>query len=412
MKILYLVHQFFPQYQAGTEKFVINAASMAQQNGHKVKIITYDFGDVAECTSDIFEVRAKEFSYKGLPVFAYQYKDEPLGLHYALDKNFGVQFAKYILKKEKPDLIHVGHLMRVFPIIFAAIDLEIPYIQTLTDFHLLCPKIMLMPTSDTLCAGPEGGEACKRFCSELPETYIKNRLALSTGILQHASAVVAPSTFVAEIFQREVPGINVIVNNHGLRQDNLIPQEKVYSKDDEVRFGFIGNLAVHKGAHHLIKVFSEMNHPKAKLLVYGSGEPEFVNKLKQLAGDSKVEFKGSFPADTLPEVLQNVDVFVNPALWYETYSFVNHEALSSEIPVICTRLGGMYEKIVEGKNGFTYPAGDGEALKDLMLRLADDPSHLNEMKKYIRMETLIPTIEQEACRYQKIMHNAVPYNSM
>lgn len=402
MKILYLIHQFFPQFQAGTEKFVFNTALMAQQAGHIVKVVTYDCEEGADFTSDIFEVYSKQFSYRGIPVLAFQYKNEPPVLHYAMDETLGVQFAKYILEREAPDLIHVGHLMRVFPIVLAAIELGIPYVLTLTDFHLLCPKIVLMPTHDTLCTGPEGGEACARFCSELPTSYIKQRLALSTKILQNAKKLIAPSKFVADVFQREIPGIKVIVNNHGVRQNNLRPKDKVYENGDEISFGFIGNLAVHKGAHVLIKTFSEMNHPRARLLIYGTGKPEFAKKLHQLAGDCKVEFNGSFNADSLPDVLGEIDVFVNPALWYETYSYVNHEALSSEIPVICTKLGGMHEKIVEGKNGFTYPAGDSEALKEILSSLVETPDQLNAMKRYIRFETLIPTIEQEAYRYDQI----------
>ena len=45
MKILYLVHQFYPEFQSGTEKVVLNNAFMAQQIGNKVKIITYSFYD-------------------------------------------------------------------------------------------------------------------------------------------------------------------------------------------------------------------------------------------------------------------------------------------------------------------------------------------------------------------------------
>ncbi len=41
LKILYLVHQFYPEFQSGTEKVVLNNAFMAQQSGNKVKVITY-----------------------------------------------------------------------------------------------------------------------------------------------------------------------------------------------------------------------------------------------------------------------------------------------------------------------------------------------------------------------------------
>ena len=150
-----------------------------------------------------------------------------------------------------------------------------------------------------------------------------------------------------------------------------------------------------------------MNHPTARLLIYGTGEPEFVNNLRNMAKDRKIEFRGAFPANTLPEVMREIDVFVNPALWYETYSFVNQEALASEVPVVCSKLGGMYERIVEGKNGFTYSAGDSEELKKILMNLINSPAQLNQMREYIRFKTLIPVIEQEAYRYNHVYNMAV-----
>src|SRR5690606_25633420 len=108
--------------------------------------------------------------------------------------------------------------------------------------------------------------------------------------------------------------------------------------------------------------------------------------------------RGSFKPETLPDGLREIDIFVNPAFCYETYYFVNDEALSSEIPVICSKLGGMFEKIVEGKNGFTFRAGDGEALEQILSSVVESHSHLNGMNRLMRLETLIPTVEQEAYR--------------
>jgi hypothetical protein len=41
MKILYLVHQFYPDAYQGTEKFVLQLAQHCQAAGHEVKVITY-----------------------------------------------------------------------------------------------------------------------------------------------------------------------------------------------------------------------------------------------------------------------------------------------------------------------------------------------------------------------------------
>jgi len=43
MKIVYLVHQFYPEFYTGTEKFVLNLSGMVQKAGSRVKVITYSF---------------------------------------------------------------------------------------------------------------------------------------------------------------------------------------------------------------------------------------------------------------------------------------------------------------------------------------------------------------------------------
>ena len=53
MKILYVVHQFYPYYTAGTEKFTYQIASMMQKNGNKVKVVSYHVDDDMEPASSL-----------------------------------------------------------------------------------------------------------------------------------------------------------------------------------------------------------------------------------------------------------------------------------------------------------------------------------------------------------------------
>ncbi len=407
MKVVFLVHQFFPEFQAGTEKFVFNMAYMAQKNGNKVKVITYSLGDVSSFPYRSGGILYKEFHYQGVPVLAWRYEKEPGDLHYVIDPNVDLNFAHEILQQEKPDLIHAGHLMRVYPFILAARQLNIPYVLTITDFHLLCPKIILAPTPNTLCLGPEKGKSCSTLCSELPVPFIEDRLKLTTRIIRNASAIVAPSQFVAGIFEHEIDGIKVQINHHGIRQNNIHARGRIYKAEDSVRFGFIGNLAIHKGVHVLINAFKELSVNRASLSIYGSGEKAFVDKLQELADDDRISFKGSFTSEYLSEVLEQIDVLVAPSICYETYSFVVHEALASEIPVITSNLGGMAEQIEVGVNGFTFQAGDYHDLKIQMEQIVEDPTLLNKMRENIRIKTFVPKIEQEAYIYNRLYQTVI-----
>jgi glycosyltransferase involved in cell wall biosynthesis len=49
------------------------------------------------------------------------------------------------------------------------------------------------------------------------------------------------------------------------------------------------------------------------------------------------------------------------------------EAMSMQLPVVCTDAGGMNELICDGHDGFLVPVLDPAALADKLLLLASDP---------------------------------------
>ena len=401
MKILYALHQFYPEYQAGTEKFIYNIATMAQLNANKVKVVTYRLGEFSHNEKKSDGVSYEEYFYKSLPILAFKYDQQAFDINFATENPVGLSFARKILQREKPNLLHIGHLMRVFPFAQAALELEIPYILTLTDFFTICPLNTLAPTMGSLCNGPNGGEACARYCSKFTSQFIKERLDSTKRVLSGAKEIFVPSTFVANMIESEMNGIKVTVNNHGIRQSTIQPNYKTYDDHDSLKFASIGTLISHKGTHLAIQAFETLKTEHAELDIFGVGEKSYTDWLKSLARKSKVSFKGAFMAENLAKVLNDIDVLIVPSLVYETYSFVVHEALSAEIPVIVSDLGGMTEKVLHGENSYKFPAGNVDALRDIMQKILDKPSGLNRIKSNIRKSTLIPNIEQEYYVYQK-----------
>ncbi len=407
MKILYALHQYYPEYQAGTEKFVYNLASMTALNANKVKILTYRIGNFSHPTKNADGIRYEEYFHNKLPVVAFQYNEQVFDINFGFENEVGLLFARDFLRKEKPDLIHFGHMMRVFPFASAAIELDIPYVMTLTDFFMICPRNTLAPTPNSLCNGPHGGETCARYCPAFSKAYIQERLARANTVLRKAAKVYAPSTFVAQIIEAEIEGLKVEVNNHGLRQSQIKTNTTTFQEDSKLRFATIGTLAQHKGTHLAIQAFEKLNTPNASLTIHGSGKADYVNWLKRLAGKSQTQFLGAFASEKLAEILSEIDVLIVPSMVYETYSFVVHEALTSEVPVIVSNLGGMVEQIEDGENSFAFPAGDVQALSTIMQTLLDNPSILNRIKTQIRKTTLIPSIEQEAYQYGQFYKKCV-----
>lgn len=407
MKIFYLVHQFFPEFTTGTEKFVLNSALMAQKLGNRVKVITYSFYEDDYYDRKDHGILSKEFVYEGIPVLAIKYTNAPTDLNQSLHNNKLNTFANEILTKETPDVIHVGHSMRIHEFIWVAKELQIPYLITLTDFFLLCPRINLSPNSYSLCSGPHQGKMCKALCSDLDNEYLVNRLSDSKRLLLNSIRVVAPSHFVARIFNQELKSLQVDVVNHGIDFGHIKQNTRVNDPKDEIVFGYAGNIIFHKGVHVLVEAFCAIDNENIRLMIFGSGQEAYIESLQNIIeNDQRVEFKGSYDASELGDVFSSIDVLVTPSLCYETYSMVLHEALASNVPVIASDLGAMREEIKNDLNGFVFRAGDVEDLREKIEKVANHSVDLPTIKEKIQRNFIVPSIEQESYYYSKFYKDA------
>ena len=144
MKIVYLIHQFYPEFYTGTEKFILNLASMMQKAGNKVKVVSYSFYEDSFYDQTRGAILWKEFVYQGLPVLSLKHRQIPPDLNHTLGGTGLSEIARELIRREKPNIVHVGHPMRVSALVHALPTLRTPYIITLTDFFLACPKVILV----------------------------------------------------------------------------------------------------------------------------------------------------------------------------------------------------------------------------------------------------------------------------
>lgn len=408
LRVLYIVHQFFPEFRTGTERFVLNVASMIQKAGNFVKIVTYGFsgGETLERDEGLL---TKEYFYKSLSVIGVKHKDLPVNFHTACEDSRVYHFASRFLKEErKYNLIHVCHPMGLTSFTDAALESKIPYLLTLTDFWLICPRVVLKASSEILCDGPEGGEKCAILCREVPIEFIKRRLSMAKDILFAAKEVVSPSIFLASVFKKEFPNLKIRIIPHGIDYRSVKENQRIYRNGERITLGYCGSIQPRKGVHVLIKAFKHLNPENAELKLYGKWEKEnYLMYLKDLVGeDNRIILCGEYEAEEVGEVLNGIDVLIVPSLCYESYSFVIHEAFACNVPVIASNIGGLAEKVKESITGFTFRVGDHEDLAAKLRYVVEESSQLNEVKKRMR-EFLPPFMEEEAYLYERVYRETV-----
>jgi glycosyltransferase involved in cell wall biosynthesis len=68
------------------------------------------------------------------------------------------------------------------------------------------------------------------------------------------------------------------------------------------------------------------------------------------------------------ELMQGMDWIVVPSIWWENSPVVIEEALIAGRPIICSNIGGMAEKVEDGKFGVHFEVGNAADLSATIAR--------------------------------------------
>jgi glycosyltransferase involved in cell wall biosynthesis len=141
---------------------------------------------------------------------------------------------------------------------------------------------------------------------------------------------------------------------------------------------FVGNIALHKGAHHLIEAWRDVaGSRRARLDLFGAWAlPE---SFRPSAGENIVAH-GRMAYPVVRNAMRQASVLVLPSVC-DGFGMVVTEAMAQGLPVICSANAGASQLVEEGVNGFIAPAADPGKLGALITWCLDNPVQLHEMGK-------------------------------
>ena len=211
-------------------------------------------------------------------------------------------------------------------------------------------------------------------------------LKIVTPLLYKAKLIVIPSVFfkgkVMETFPN-IPIDKLFVSASGGVASSFFRKEKIKTKK-QFTLGYVSRIDRGKGWKLFVDSIRMLNKEKYHVMgkIVGTGFQE--NDLNNYIDESdNIEYIGALAHSKLPSFYSQLDLFIFPTTLKESLGLVGLEAMASHIPVIGSKIGGLTDYIVSGKNGFFFQPNDVE---NLVLQIKTFMGLDNESKEKMRQE--------------------------
>ncbi|MBB6096830.1 N-acetyl-alpha-D-glucosaminyl L-malate synthase BshA [Deinobacterium chartae] len=212
--------------------------------------------------------------------------------------------------------------------------------------------------------------------------------------IERSDAVTAVSHFLAEqtrdLFGTDKP-IEVIHNMVDVERFRRNPDPAYrarFAQPDERILVHISNFRAVKRTQDVVEVFARVaSELPARLLMIGDGpeRPRAVELAQKRGVIGRTQFLGSFPG--VESVLGVSDLFLLPSS-KESFGLVALEAMSCEVPVVASNIGGIPEVVIDGQTGCLLPLGDVDAMAHAALELLRDEARHRRMSAAARQRAV------------------------
>lgn len=293
-----------------------------------------------------------------------------------------------------PDVVHLHHYYQVgidLPLVVRSLFPSVPIILTLHEYLAICLQMgQMVDTSGNLCLSSSAVRCGK--CVDWPIERAFVRESYLRLALDNVDAFIAPSHFARERYIHwGLPADRIHNIPNALDLEQLDRKHRARG-DLPLRVVYIGQFTPFKGVEVLLEALRLAETEHAGLVradFHGGGGDafgsEYTDRISraQAAAASSSRFFGPYQQRNLPEILDGADLLVVPSTWWENSPVVIEEALARRVPVVCSDIGGMSEKVRHGVDGFHFQVGNPAALADLLVRLALQPEQLqlNQMRR-------------------------------
>ncbi|GAA2749795.1 glycosyltransferase [Amnibacterium kyonggiense] len=355
-KILHVSSAFDVDFPGGITNYVRTLASSQLAAGNEVAVL--DGGEHETWTSHPLGFMVRGHRATRVQHFSLRSPEDAEVSDSVLD----------VVRELQPDLVHFHLTIGVGVAFYRRFaELGIPYVISLHDYFLYCPRITMMDWRNTDCGGPEkhkcercigvldqvdllrrGGRKLSLPLPRIPSRSVTRRNEVISDFFGAAARILPVAARVEELYRREYPGASYTVSHIG-SESALAPRlEKTSSA--RLRLTALGTLSKYKGAEVLAALARRLPKDRVEVRFHGRVDEPRWGRLAEEAG---IDLRGPYRPDDLPGILQETDLGVMVPVWEDNAPQVVMEFLNSGTPVLATRMGGIPD-FVDERNGFLF----------------------------------------------------------
>lgn len=373
MKILMVNKFLYPR--GGCETYMLNLAEELKAKGHEVEYFgMYDEKNTVGNSLGLYTTNM-DFHSTGLQRFLYPFK-----IIYSRE---AYQKISKVLDDFKPDIVHMNNInFQLTPsIIYAIKKRNIPLVQTVHDYQMICPNHLLYSFKETKpcerCINGSKFNCFKYNCIHGSKAKsligsIEAKLYSWLKTYKKVDLYVCPSKFL----ESKLLSVSDIYSGKTFAIHNFIEKKPLLQKleGEKPYVAFASRLSKEKGVTLLAEAAKLL--PQYRFVVAGNGPDD-----ECLKNIPNVEMKGFITGDKLISLIANAKLMILPSVWYENCPLNILETHSFGVPVITMNSGGMAELIDDGKTGILINQPTATEIAEAIKKCFEDEEFYNSLKK-------------------------------
>jgi glycosyltransferase involved in cell wall biosynthesis len=298
---------------------------------------------------------------------------------------------RQLLRQEKPQIVHVHNtFLMVSPSIYwACRDAEVPVIQTLHNYRLICPGATLFRDGKICEECVEHGvwQSVRYGCyrKSRPATAVVATMLTTHRFFGTWSRMIDYYLVLTEFARRKfiaggIPPDKIVV------KPNFVDPDPGNGHGERSYALFVGRLSPEKGLETLLAAWSRLG---ISIPLHIIGDGPIQEQLEEYVRQShipSVRFLGSLKWEQVVAAMQGALFLLFPSQCFEGLPMTVIEAFACGTPVIASGTDSRQELISDGCTGLHFTPGDALDLANKAEWAWTHPRDMAEMGKQARLE--------------------------